>query len=101
MMKLLQETLVQAGIMLFKTPNSSFIFDLRRRSIKLYTIFRAIFRPAALVVEGCFLRCVTATPLPKPACSACPRGFICIIFLERVVERRRQCKDILRIGLHN
>lgn len=38
----------------FKTANSSFIFDRRRRSIKLCAVFLAIFRPAALVADGCF-----------------------------------------------
>lgn len=45
---------VQAGIISFRTANSSFIFDLRRLSIKLWAVFLAIFRPAALVAEGCF-----------------------------------------------
>lgn len=43
-----------AGIMSFKVANSSFILDLRRRSIRLCAVFRAIFRPAALVALGCF-----------------------------------------------
>lgn len=86
---------VQAGIILFNTPNSSFIFDLRRRSIKLCAVLRAIFRPATLVAEGCFfLFDVPAAPLAagplatspsaSGSCSCCPRGFICIIFRERV-----------------
>lgn len=41
--------------MLFRTPNSSFILDLRLRSIRLWAVFLAIFLPAALVEEGCFL----------------------------------------------
>jgi hypothetical protein len=41
--------------MLLRTANSSFIFDLLRRSIKLWAVFLAIFLPAALVAEGCFL----------------------------------------------
>lgn len=45
---------VQAGIMLFSTANSSFILDLRRRSIKLWAVFLAILRPATLVADGCF-----------------------------------------------
>lgn len=40
--------------MLFSTANSSFIFDLRRRSIKLCAVFLAIFLPATLVADGCF-----------------------------------------------
>ena len=46
---------LQAGIMSFKTANSSFIFDLRLRSMTLWAVFRAIFFPAALVELGCFL----------------------------------------------
>lgn len=38
----------------FKTVNSSFILDLRRLSIRLCAVFLAIFRPAALVADGCF-----------------------------------------------
>lgn len=45
---------VQAGIMSFKTANSSFILDLRRRSMRLCAVFLAIFRPAALEADGCF-----------------------------------------------
>lgn len=40
--------------MSLRVANSSFIFDLRRRSIKLCAVLRAIFRPAALVALGCF-----------------------------------------------
>jgi hypothetical protein len=86
---------VQAGIMLFRTPNSSFIFDLRRRSIKLCAVLRAIFRPATLVADGCFFLFEVAgpalavgplatSPSMSRSCSCCPRGFICIIFRERV-----------------
>lgn len=45
---------VHAGIIPFNTANSSFILDLRRRSIRLCAVFLAIFRPAALVADGCF-----------------------------------------------
>jgi hypothetical protein len=45
---------VQAGIISFKTENSSFILDLRRRSMRLCAVFLAIFRPAALEADGCF-----------------------------------------------
>jgi len=41
--------------MSLSTPNSSFIFDLRLLSIRLWAVFRAILRPAALVELGCFL----------------------------------------------
>lgn len=54
----------QAGIISFRVENSSFIFDLRRRSIKLCAVFLAIFRPAALVALGCFfLEPAGAAPL--------------------------------------
>lgn len=56
---------VHAGIRPFRTANSSFIFDRRRRSIKLWAVFRAIFRPAALVAEGCFF--LDPDPDPEPA----------------------------------
>jgi hypothetical protein len=84
---------VQAGIISFKTPNSSFILDLRRRSIRLWAVFLAIFRPAALVEEGCFFFGVVAAGLPPVLAFwadvsivslVSPRGFICIIFRERV-----------------
>jgi hypothetical protein len=45
---------VHAGIIPFSTANSSFILDRLLRSIKLWAVFLAIFRPAALVAEGCF-----------------------------------------------
>lgn len=84
---------VQAGIMSFNTPNSSFIFDLLRRSIKLCAVFLAIFRPATLVEEGCFFLGVFEVGFPPDfvfsagvliISSLCPRGFICIIFRDRV-----------------
>ena len=46
---------VHAGINPLRTANSSFILDLRRRSIRLWAVFLAIFLPAALVADGCFL----------------------------------------------
>ena len=45
---------VQAGTMSFSTANSSFILDLRRLSIRLWAVFLAALRPAALVAEACF-----------------------------------------------
>jgi hypothetical protein len=45
----------QAGIISFNVPNSSFILERRRRSIKLCAVLRAILRPAALVALGFFL----------------------------------------------
>lgn len=94
----------QAGIMSFKTANSSFIFDLRLRSMTLCAVFRAIFFPAALVELGCFLPDVpfvteAATApflllvrLGAVACGAntcgcsfcCDAGSIWIILRERV-----------------
>lgn len=82
--------------MSFSTPNSSFIFDRRRRSIRLCAVLRAIFRPCALVpplLPRPFLP--AAAPLLEgssaaaaAAASGCacwlPFGFIWIIFLERV-----------------
>ncbi len=46
---------VQAGIMPFSTANSSFILDLLRLSMRLWAVLLAIFLPAALVADGCFL----------------------------------------------
>ena len=45
---------MQAGIIPFSTANSSFILDLRLRSMRLWAVFLAIFLPAALVDDGCF-----------------------------------------------
>jgi len=78
--------------MLFSTPNSSFIFDLRRRSIKLCAVLRAILRPAILVADGCFFLFevlapdLTVGPLATSSSKSrgCSRGFICMIFRERV-----------------
>ena len=52
---------VQAGIIAFKVPNSSFIFDLRLLSITLWAVFLAIFLPATLVELGCFFPAVAVT----------------------------------------
>ena len=49
---------VQAGIIAFKVPNSSFIFDLRLLSITLWAVFLAIFLPATLFELGCFFPAV-------------------------------------------
>lgn len=56
---------VQAGIRPLRTANSSFILDRRRRSMRLCAVFRAIFRPAALVADGCFF--FPPVPDPPPA----------------------------------
>jgi len=61
---------VQAGIILFRTANSSFIFDLRRLSIRLWAVFRAIFLPAALVADGCFFLLPPAAPVAFEAAVA-------------------------------
>lgn len=63
---------LHAGIMSFKTANSSFIFDLRLRSMTLWAVFRAIFFPAALVELGCFL--------PMPLVSA-DTAHVLVVFL--------------------
>lgn len=106
---------VHAGIMLFSKANSSFILLRRRLSIRLWAVFLAILRPAALVALGCFFfDSLLAEALPAPApdsepgaeflalaaalppalavsfveveppLDSWPRGFIWIIFLERV-----------------
>ncbi len=64
---------VQAGIIFFRTANSSFILLRRRLSIKLCAVLRAILRPAALVALGCFLpplADVPAAPPPLPEALA-------------------------------
>lgn len=89
--------------MSFKTPNSSFIFDLRLRSMTEWAVFLAIFFPAALVELGCFLPVTFAVmddpvvpflPLPLEVGRAAGMalgssavfdfGFIWIILRERV-----------------
>lgn len=89
---------LQAGIMFFSVANSSFILDLRLRSIRLCAVFLAIFLPAALVALGCFfLELAGAAPLAAAlpdslvlfAGSAgrscdCTLGFIWMILRVRV-----------------
>jgi hypothetical protein len=79
--------------MSFRTPNSSFIFDLRRRSIRLWAVLRAIFFPATLVELGCFLGVVPADPPPRlpigpvgdvPEGVLAGPGFICMILRDLV-----------------
>jgi hypothetical protein len=86
--------------MLFRSANSSFIFDLRRRSIRLCAVFLAIFLPAALELEGCFFLFPVGAgaPVTLPAVaveevaflavlelvSSWGRGFIWMILRERV-----------------
>lgn len=40
--------------MLFRSANSSFILERRRRSMRLCAVFLAIFLPAAVVLDGRF-----------------------------------------------
>jgi hypothetical protein len=89
----------------FNTANSSFIFDLRRLSMRLCAVFLAIFRPAALVADGCFLLvaglaleaagAAVAAPffavavdlelaVGSAGVSSCGRGFIWMILRDRV-----------------
>lgn len=79
--------------MSLSTPNSSFIFDLLLRSIKLCAVFLAIFRPATLVEEGAFFFEVAeafafdfgdSSMASSGSSAACPLGFICMIFRDRV-----------------
>ena len=92
---------VQAGIMAFKVPNSSFIFDLRLLSITLWAVFLAIFLPATLVELGCFFPAVAVAledddgflsePF-EPCCVGvlvdcsedCGFGFICMMVRDLV-----------------
>lgn len=67
---------VHAGIMSFSTPNSSFILDLRRRSIRLWAVFRAIFLPAALVADGCCCCCCFFLPTPEAGAAGAPLALV-------------------------
>jgi hypothetical protein len=99
--------------MSLSTPNSSFILDRRRLSMRLWAVLRAILRPAAVVVPGACFRLDPAEAEP-PAAAALAfdavgagamavwwgfsrplgdmmvssledwRGFIWMIFLDRV-----------------
>ena len=93
---------LQAGIISLSTPNSSFIFDLRLRSIRLCAVFLAIFLPAMLVELGCFFLVTEADVVDDAGagrlfdsfavcfvecvedCVVCWPGFICMIFLDLV-----------------
>lgn len=79
------------------TPNSSFIFDRRRRSIKLCAVFLAILRPAAVVpvfadfllLPGFAVGEVSPTvdnfaATPGCACCSLSLGFICMILRDLV-----------------
>lgn len=85
--------------MSLSTANSSFIFDLRLRSITLCAVFLAIFFPATLVELGCFFVVAFDDPGVPFLLEALGRavcilealegfrvggGFICMIFRERV-----------------
>lgn len=65
---------VQAGIILLRSANSSFILLLRLLSIRLWAVFLAIFLPAALVALGCFFfpccPSAAAAPCAFPAALA-------------------------------
>lgn len=89
---------LHAGIISFSTPNSSFIFERLRRSIRLCAVFRAILRPAALLelgvlrlglstavvtVDLLFLRAFVLLELLFSSKSF-SRGFIWMILRERV-----------------
>lgn len=63
----------------FKVANSSFIFDLRLRSITLCAVFLAIFLPATLVELGCFL------PPPLPVFDP-PTAFLLLAFELRLKD---------------
>jgi hypothetical protein len=75
----------QAGIISFRTPNSSFILLRLLRSMMLCAVFLAIFRPAALVAEGCFLFAL-AVGLGgvDSEDEELDFGFICMIFRARL-----------------
>lgn len=86
---------VHAGIISFRTPNSSFIFDLLLRSIKLCAVFLAIFLPATLVDDGCLFFDAGVEVFPtglfetslidSASTSSCwALGFIWMIFLDLV-----------------
>jgi len=71
--------------MSLSTPNSSFIFDLRLRSITECAVFRAIFRPAADAVDDCFF--FGEVDFGVDGMLGVGRssfGFICMIFLARL-----------------
>lgn len=77
---------LQAGIISFRIPNSSFILLRRLRSIRLWAVLRAIFRPAAVAppVPPRFLPPL-AIGAEASGCSVmvlgCSSfGFICMIF---------------------
>ena len=69
---------MQAGIIAFKVPNSSFIFDLLLLSITLWAVFLAIFLPATLVELGCFFVAVAAVVEDVEALLFGPFGFCCV-----------------------
>jgi hypothetical protein len=83
---------LHAGIMSLRTPNSSFILERRRRSIRLCAVLRAILRPAAVVFPACLRLAPPAVPAAAFAlASGCGLGgswasfgFIWMILRERV-----------------
>lgn len=82
---------VQAGIISFRTANSSFIFDLRRLSIKLWAVFLAIFRPAALVAEGCFF-------LDNEAWLADTKGVVVVVFAAAAAAAIAATAPLIEVG---
>ena len=69
---------MQAGIIAFKVPNSSFILDLLLLSITLWAVFLAIFLPATLVELGCFFAAVVAALEDVEVLLFAPFGFCCV-----------------------
>ena len=106
--------------MLLRTANSSFILDLLRRSIRLCAVLLAIFLPAALVADGCFLFVPTGAvtvdavgdatgTLDLEAAlgltlvvwlwnAASSRGFICMILRDRVGGGGRENWSLSGVG---
>jgi len=76
-------TPLQAGIMSLSTPNSSFIFDLRLRSMTECAVFRAILLPAADVVDCCFFFGEVGFAVDGTL-GRSSFGFIWMIFLARL-----------------
>lgn len=78
---------LQAGIISFNTPNSSFIFDRLLLSIRLCAVFLAILRPAAVVpaLDFLFPPAAAGVLAAVGACAAASTsGFIWMIFLDLV-----------------
>lgn len=76
---------LQAGIMSRMTEYSSFIFDLRLRSIKLCAVFLALFLPAAVVDA--------VLPVAAPACFFRPPAAALIDLCEPVSCNSRRPRE--------